>query len=130
MTGSGGEFEGEPARGVPTSPLKACTEASTITAEILLEADSLIADAKRTGHKLRFEPASMESVIRASPFFLPRDYRKDSSVELIAYSRKGDRVLLQVSYHCGPLCGKGYYVVLRKDGTTWQYALIRMAWIS
>lgn len=109
---------------------KACTEASTITAEILLEADLLIGDAKRIGHNLRFEPDSMESVIRTSAFFLPRDYRKDSSVELIAYNKTGDRVLLQVSYHCGLLCGKGYYVVLRKDGTTWQYALIRMAWIS
>jgi hypothetical protein len=39
-------------------------------------------------------------------------------------------MLVEVSYSCGKSCGRGYLVVLRKEGTAWQYALIRMAWIT
>jgi hypothetical protein len=109
---------------------KACVTGTTIMGEVLEHAESLIVAAKQVGHNLRVEPDKLESSIRASAFFLPQKYRKDSKVEVIAQNRARDRVLLEVSYLCGRLCGAGYYVVLRKDGTDWHYALIRMAWIS
>lgn len=103
---------------------------TTIIGEVLEQAQSLIADAKQTGHNLRVEPNMLKSSIRASAFFLPEKYRGDSEVEVIARNRARNRILLEVSYRCGGLCGKGYFVVLRKDGTDWHYAVIRMAWIS
>jgi len=109
---------------------KACATGPTILGDILEQAQSLIVAAKQVGHNLRIEPDKLESSIHASAFFLPQKYRKDSKVEVIAHNRTQDRILLEVSYHCGRLCGSGYYVVLRKDGTDWHYALIRMAWIS
>jgi hypothetical protein len=109
---------------------KACVTGTTIIGEILEQSQSLIVAAKRVGHNLRVEPDKLESSIHTSAFFLPQKYRKDSKVEVIAQNRARDRVLLEVSYVCGRLCGAGYYVVLRKDGADWHYALIRMAWIS
>ncbi len=109
---------------------KACATGPTILGDVLEQAPSLIAAAKQVGHNLRIEPDKLETSIHASAFFLPQKYRKDSKVEVIAHNRTRNRILLEVSYHCGRLCGSGYYVVLRKDGTDWHYALIRMAWIS
>ena len=103
---------------------------STIIGGILEEANSLIAAAKRSGRNLRFEPDTLESVVRSSAFFLPSKYRKDSQIEMLAHNKANDRILLEVSYRCRSLCGSGYYVVLQKDGTTWRYASIGMAWIS
>ena len=107
---------------------EACTGGYLV--DILKEAPSLFEDAERMGHNLKFETGSLESVVRASAFFLPAERRKDSGVDVIAYNNAGDRLLLEVSYTCGLLCGRGYHVVLRKDGPTWQYALVRMTWIS
>ena len=72
--------------------------------------------AKQPGHNLRVEPERLKSSVRASAFFLPEKYRRDSEVEVIAGNRAGNRILLEVSYCCGNLCGKGYYVyvVLKK----------------
>jgi hypothetical protein len=110
---------------------KACAVGhTTIIGEILIQAPSLIVAAKGTGQDLKLEPHTLEDTIRASTFFLPPEYRKDSRVEVIAHNKTGDRILLEVSYVCGSLCGRGYYVVLRKDGTGWQYDMVRMAWIS
>jgi len=110
---------------------KACAPGyTTITGEILEQSQSFIAVAREIGHDLKVEPHTLENSIRASAFFLPSEYRKDCDVEEIARNKTGDRILLEVSYRCGMLCGRGYYVVLRKDGTVWQYAVIRMAWIS
>src|ERR1019366_1110523 len=109
---------------------KACVTETTIIGEILEQAQTLIVAAKEVGHNLQVEPDRLESSIRASAFFLPQKYREGSKVEVIAHNKAQDRILLEVSYHCGRLCGSGYYVVLRKDGTDWHYALIRMAWIS
>lgn len=86
--------------------------------------------AKQVGHNLRVEPDKRKRSIRGSAFFLPQKYRKDSEVELIARNRARNRILLEVSDRCGRHCGEGYYIVLRKDGTDWHDALIRMAWIS
>jgi hypothetical protein len=44
-------------------------------------------------------------------------------------ARTGGRILLEVSYRCGILCGRGHSVVLRSDGNVWQYAVIRMAYL-
>ncbi|HEY2363568.1 MAG TPA: hypothetical protein VGK36_20785 [Candidatus Angelobacter sp.] len=109
---------------------KACATGPTILGDILEQAQSLIVAARKVGHNLRVEPERLERTIRASAFFLPQKYRKDSKVEVIVRSKMRDRILLEVSYLCGRLCGSGYYVVLRKDGTDWHYLLIRMAWIS
>ncbi len=109
---------------------KTCASGPTILDDILEQAQSLIAIAKRVGHNLIIEPDKLENSIRASAFFLPQEYRKGSKVEVIARNKARDRILLEVSYHCGRLCGSGYYVVLRKDGNDWHYALVRMAWIS
>jgi hypothetical protein len=107
---------------------KACDSGDTIIGEVLEQAESLILSARKIGHNLVVEPGKLESSIRASAFFLDEEYRKDSKVEVI--DRNGNRILLEVSYHCGMLCGRGYYVVLRKDGADWHYAMIQMAWIS
>lgn len=109
---------------------KACKAGGTIIGDLLEQIKSLMVAAKRNGHGLKFEPLTLEKVIRTSAFFLPPEYRKDSEVEVIAHNKTGDRILLEVSYRCGRLCGRGYYVVLSKDGTAWQYAVIKMAWIS
>jgi hypothetical protein len=109
---------------------KACVTGTTIIGEILEQAPSLIVAAKHVGHNLKIEPDKLQNSIHASAFFLPQKYRKDSKVEVIAQNRTLNRILLEVSYVCGRLCGSGYYVVLRKDGNDWHYALIRMAWIS
>jgi hypothetical protein len=106
---------------------EACSGTDTIAGEPLERARSLSAEAKTKAHDLKPEP-SIERAIRASAFFLPPKYRKDCNVELLA--RTDNRILLDVSYRCGRLCGRGYYVVLRRDGQLWQYAVIRVAWMS
>ena len=110
---------------------KACVAGgTTIIGEVLSQAESLIVAAKGVGNNLSFEPGTLNRVIRSSAFFLPSEYRKDSRIEMIAHNKTGDRILLEVSYVCGRLCGTGYWVVLRKDGNGWRYAVIGMAWIS
>jgi len=110
---------------------EACVaEGTTIIGEILSQTESLIAAAKESGRNLTFEPDTLEGVIRSAAFFLPSEYRKDSQIEVIAHNTANDRILLEISYRCGRLCGSGYYVVFQKDGTVWRYASIGMAWIS
>lgn len=109
---------------------KACKEEDTIIGELLGEAHSLSVETKEIAHGLKFEPATLENAIRASAFFLPPEYRKDSEIDVVAHNKTGDRILLDVSYICGRLCGRWYYVVLRKDGTAWKYAAITMVRIS
>jgi hypothetical protein len=111
---------------------KTCVAAdeTTILGEILEHAQAHVLVAKGIGNTLRIEPQVSEASIRAAAFWLPREYQQKSKVEVLAHNRTGDRILFQVSYYCGPLCGSGYYVVLRKDGLTWRYAVIKMAWIS
>jgi hypothetical protein len=110
---------------------KACVaEGTTIIGEVVSQAESLIVAAKENARTLQFEPSTLEGVIRSSAFFLPAEYRKDSRIEVIAHNKTEDRLLLEVSYVCGRLCGSGYYVVLQKEGTGWRYASIGMAWIS
>jgi len=110
---------------------KACVaEGTTIIGEVASQAESLIVAAKENAHNLQFEPNTLEGVIRSSVFFLPSEYREDSQIEVIAHNKADDRILLEVSYRCGRLCGSGYYVVLQKSATVWGYASIGMAWIS
>lgn len=103
---------------------------TTIIGEVLSQAKSLIVAAKGAGSNLKFESDTLEGVVRSSAFFLPSKYRKGSEIEVIAHNKGDDRILLEVSYRCGRLCGSGYWVVLRKEGTVWQYAVVGMAWIS
>jgi len=110
---------------------RACVaEGTTIIGEVASQAESLIDAAKENARKLHFEPSTLQGVIRSSAFFLPSEYREDCRIEVIAHNKAEDRLLLEVSYVCGRLCGSGYYVVLQKDGTAWRYASIGMAWIS
>src|SRR5713101_2946581 len=101
---------------------KACA-GDNIAGEPLEKARSLILAAREIGHNLTIE-SDIDKSVRASAFFLPTKYRKDSKVEVLA--RTDDRVLLDVSYVCGLLCGRGYIVVLSREGAVWQYALITM----
>ena len=103
---------------------------NNIVGEPLEQAESLIVGAKKIGHNLKFEPDTLEKVIRASAFFIRPEYRKESRVKVIAENKIGNRMLIEVSYWCDFNCGRGYWVVLRKDGSSWQYALVLMAWIS
>jgi hypothetical protein len=105
---------------------KACA-GDNIAGEPLEQARSLILAAREIGHNLTLEP-DIDKSVRASAFFLPTKYRKDSKVGVLA--RTDDRILLDVSYVCGLKCGRGYVVVLRREAAVWQYALIRMEWIS
>ena len=89
---------------------------------LVADADALIDSAKKIGHNLRIGPDIGES-IRAFAFFLPFDSRKNSEVDAIA--RNDRRILLSVRYSAGFMGGGIYYVVLRKDGPLWQYAVIR-----
>jgi hypothetical protein len=109
---------------------KACASEGTILGDVLGQAQSLIDSAKRIGCHLTTDSDELQNSIRASAFFLPKQYRKEAAVEVIARNRARNRIVLEVSYRCGRLCGSGYYVVLRKDGNDWHYSLVRMAWIS
>jgi hypothetical protein len=109
---------------------KACAGYQTIEQETLERAPALAHEAKVIGHDLKIEPDHVEPSIRRSAFFLPREHRKNSSVTVLARNSTDNRMLVEVSYSCGKSCGRGYLVVLQKDGLVWQYALIRMAWIT
>ncbi len=109
---------------------KACAGYQTIEQETLVRAPALIQEAKKIGHDLKLEPDRIERSIRRAAFFLPREHRKNSKVTVLARNSTDTRMLVEVSYWCGTSCGRGYLVVLQKDGAVWQYALIRMAWIT
>lgn len=109
---------------------KTCTTEVSLLGEVLDQAPALVAAAQKQGHNLRIEPDKLGDSLRTSAFFLPREYRKDSEVEVVFENKAHDRILLEVSYHCGNLCGRTYYVVIRKDGNDWHYDLIRMYSVS
>lgn len=109
---------------------KTCEGSETVLAEALQDASSVTAAARARTRNVQVAADTLENSIRASAFFLPTEYRDESDVQLLARNSKDDRILLEVSYRCGRLCGRGYYVVLRKNGAAWQYAIIRMIWIS
>jgi hypothetical protein len=106
---------------------RGCSGTDTLAGEVLERSSALIMEARARAHNLTLEP-HLRSSVRTSAFFLPPEYRRDSEIKVLA--RTYGRILLEVSYRCGNLCGRGYYVVLRSDGNVWQYAVIRMAWIS
>jgi hypothetical protein len=99
---------------------KLCTAGDTLW--LIEDADSLIAAARKIGHDVKIEPDIGES-IRASAFFLPPESRKGAEVVVIA--RTDNRILLTITYRVGFKGGGTYCIVLRKDGSGWQYALIR-----
>jgi hypothetical protein len=106
---------------------RSCEQTETITSKALDRAQSLVAATFELGQNLRLE-TDINTSIRASAFFIPSKHRKNTEVEVIA--RTDDRILLEASYVCGGLCGRGYYVVLRKNGPVWQYAVIMLAWVA
>ncbi len=109
---------------------KACAGYQTIEQETLARAPALMREAKTAGHDLKIDPERVEPSIRHAAFFLPREHRRNSKVTVLARNSTDSRMLVEVSYSCGMSCGRGYLVVLRKEGAVWQYALIRMAWIT
>jgi hypothetical protein len=104
-----------------------CGGTDSIAGEALGQLQSLTTAARKLGHNLKLEP-DIQTRVRASAFFLPPKYRNDSDVDVLAQTE--DRILLDASYRCGSLCGRGYFVVLRKEGNVWQYAIIRLARVS
>jgi hypothetical protein len=109
---------------------RACAGYRTIERETLERAPALMREAKDIGHDLKIESEGVEQPIRRSAFFLPREHRKTSKVTVLARNNSDNRMLVEVSYACGKACGRGYLVVLQREGAVWQYALIRMAWIT
>ena len=111
---------------------RACTQAPDdwIHGQIVEHAQEYGAAAKAIGHSLTVESESIARSIRASAFYVPKKYRDRSKVEVLAHNASSDRLLLEVSFICGNLCGEGYYVVLQKDAHGWRFDVITMAWIS
>lgn len=68
--------------------------------------------------------------LQRNAFFFSEGERDGADVEILARTPDNDRLLAQVSYHCGPKCGRGYYVVLERAGKMWHLALARMVWIA
>jgi hypothetical protein len=46
------------------------------------------------------------------------------------FSADGSRALVYVAHSCGGLCGTGWLVLLRRDGTSWRIEVQKMLWIS
>jgi len=99
---------------------KLCTGGDAAT--LIEDSDSLITLARRIAHDLKIEP-DISASIRASAFFLPPESRKDCEVVIVA--RTDNRILLKITYSVGYMGGGIFYIVLRNDGSVWQYALIR-----
>jgi len=109
---------------------KTCRGEGLMAAEPFLKTESM-RDAPSKTRNLHLDTASFESVMKQSAFFVPEDRQKDVSVELLARNETDSRMLVEVSYRCGMLCGSGYYVVLKKNTAgTWDYVLVSRAWIS
>jgi hypothetical protein len=109
---------------------KTCGEYVTIERETLERAPELVREAKQVGHDLKIGPDRVEESVRRSAFFLSREQRKHSKVNVLARNSTDTKMLVEVSYSCGKSCGRGYLVVLEKDGDVWQYALVRTAWVT
>jgi|SRR6185437_8476243 hypothetical protein len=109
---------------------KACRGEGLMAAEPFLKTESMW-DARSKTRNLRLAPANFEAAMKQSAFFVPEDRQKEVSVELLARNETNSRMLVEVSYRCGMLCGSGYYVVLKKNAAgTWDYVLVSRAWIS
>ncbi len=103
---------------------KACIGGDTLF--LIQDAEPLTASARKIGHDLKIDQ-DIGGAIRASAFFVPSEARDDSEVVVLA--RTSTRILVKVTYHVGVSWGGIFYIVLRKDGSVWQYALIRR-WAS
>ena len=127
-----GSKRSESLLGTMRSLERACTQDPDdwLHGHIVMHAEAYRAAAEAIGGTLTVEPDTIANSIRASAFYIEEQYRQKSDVEMLARNAKGDRILLVVSYHCGRLCGEGYYVVLQKEAHGWRYDVITMAWIS
>jgi len=105
----------------------ACEHMDYVTAQTLDNEQSLVAELIEAGQNLTLLP-DLETSIRASAFFIAPKFRNSTRAESIA--RTDDRMLLEVSFVAGVRWGRGYYVVLRRNGNVWQYAMIWPAWIA
>lgn len=52
------------------------------------------------------------------------------SLSAIGYNREGDAAVLVVEYGCGPLCGGGDIVALRRSSGRWRIVGIFEMWVS
>lgn len=110
---------------------KACHTEDLIGSDVASNSALLRREAQSITRHLSLQSSTFESQVRESAFFIPANARSDAGVKLLARNQTDTRMLLEVSYHCGMLCGSGYYVVLKKNSAgTWDYALIERAWIS
>jgi len=106
---------------------KSCEEVEKVTAKALDQTQSLLAATFELGQNLTLQP-DINTSVRASAFFIPSRQKPNIRVKMIA--RTDDRILLDVSYVCGGLCGRGYYVVLAKNGPVWRYAVVMLGWLA
>lgn len=109
---------------------KACHGEDLIVGQGSLTAAS-IKDVPSRTRNLQLDTTNFELLMKQSAFFVPEDQQKAISVGLLTRNETNGRMLVEVSYRCGMLCGSGYYVVLKKNtASTWDYVLITRAWIS
>ena len=110
---------------------KAAHDEENIVFDVAVHSQTLALDARNSVHSLKLDGGAFEQSLRKSIFFVPADQRDDSEIKLLARNSSDNRMLVEVSYICGRLCGSGYYVVLSKNAKgAWDYALIVRAWIS
>ena len=107
----------------------ACSGTDTYSGEVVQHAAELSAEANRIARNLTLRP-DVETAIRASAFFVPPATRQDAKIRVLA--RTEDRILADLSSNWvqGSMGGREYYVVLRKDGSVWQYAVIMLAVVT
>jgi len=109
---------------------KTCRGEGLMVAEPFLRAESLNKVSSKT-RNLQLDTANFELGMKQSAFFVPEDRQEAVSVDLLARNETNSRMLVEVSYRCGMLCGSGYYVVLKKNSAgRWDYVLIVRGWIS
>ncbi len=110
---------------------RACHQQETIGAELAEHAESLAREARSATHDLVLDGTNFESTLRQSAFFVAPEYRNNTDVKVLARSESDTRILAEISYRCGMLCGGGYYIVLKKNAKgSWDYVIITRAWIS
>lgn len=56
--------------------------------------------------------------------------REITTATLIAYNKAKDKALIAVTVNCVPLCGEGWHVTVKKEGSRWRYLSVTLVWQS
>jgi hypothetical protein len=105
-----------------SSLAKASHDEENIVFDVAIRSKTLALQAKNSVRSLKLDGGTFEESLRKSIFFVPADQRDDSEIKLLARNSNDNRMLVEVSYICGRLCGSGYYIVLRKNAS-WDVGL-------